>query len=129
VSLLACFNKKNSSPIELNKTQEMSALVLTSFDGYRSKAMALSSPGEEFNNLLHWLTTNSIAYVDSESQALKPGLYCYPAGDVYIVFQALPVPDWDDKDPPLFYQQVYWLAWLRLPKESEEKEKSLFSVE
>lgn len=108
----------------------MSALVLTSFDGYRSKAMALSKPGEEFNNLLHWLTNNSITYVDSEDKAQKPGLYCQPAGDVYIVFQALPVPDWDQPNPPLFYQQVYWLAWLRLPTEEEsEKEKSLFSVE
>ena len=110
----------------------MSVLVLSSFDGYRSKAMILSSPGEEFNNFLQWLTTNSIAYVDSQDQALKPGLYCYPSQGVYIVFQALPVPDWYDPNPPIFTQNVYWLNWLLLPtdrEDKEEKEKSLFSVE
>jgi hypothetical protein len=106
----------------------MSILVMTSIDGYRSESMALSAVGEEFNNLLQWLTRNDIAYVNSQEDAQKRGLYCQPDGNVYIVFQALPVPDWDDQNPPLFYQQVYWLAWLRLPKEKDtenDKEKFL----
>ena len=107
----------------------MSTLVMSFFEGFRSEAVALSNLGDEFNNLLRWLTANSIAYVDSQDQAQKHGLYCYPTKGVYIVFQALPTPDWDDKDPPLFYQQVYWMTWLVLPKEKdyeEGKEKSLF---
>jgi len=100
----------------------MSLLVQIAIDGPRARSVLVAQPGDELNALLNWCTDQRIRYVKSYDGATTQGLYCAPFKESFVVFQAIPTPDWPDKDPPVFTQDIYYLTWIELLSKLPKKE-------
>lgn len=96
----------------------MSLLVEIAIDGPRARSVLVAQPGDELNALLNWCTDQRIRYVKNHDDATKQGLYCSPYEDSFVVFQAIPTPDWPDENPPVYTQDIYYLTWVGVKTET-----------